>query len=318
MMESLIDNGVDGRFAESFVDNAIKSHVNCSGPRKRRIDFKQRLAKLGEPVRYALKRLRGGNKAYDSVESAIEVAKKLKLVRSDPVCVDSPNSHFVSSIASLTPNLRDTSSALTPEQNDHIITPPASESKHQTSVVIVAENSSSQDGQFEGNSHPVRVGSPSNLVSKKDKRERYYFRTWQLEILEAEFKRCSHPDTDARKAIMERLNKEFEHMKGTLYSYFFLLYYTCYAVSTKTKLLYHLLGSPLDEKEKVTMPIVHTWFANKRTKRIKKTPIRQPATCDMQITHSNPEFSLENPDFFNYDPNSIRDRFQVKPEPEDL
>ncbi|XP_074601715.1 pyrroline-5-carboxylate reductase 3-like [Brevipalpus obovatus] len=177
-------------------------------------------------------------------------------------------------------------SSMVSQEGDQFIVSPPSDPRLQTSVVLVKENGSSQDGQFEISSIPIQIGSPSNTVSKRDKRDRYYFRQWQLEVLEVEFQRCSHPDTDAREAIVERLNKEFERMKGR----------------------------PLEEKERVTNSIVHTWFANKRTKRIKRSH-QSASNCDFITGNSNQDFSLDTVDSISLD---ARNRFSVKREPDEL
>lgn len=90
--------------------------------------------------------------------------------------------------------------------DNHVVSSPMS-------VSTAYEVESDRESNRKDNS-PIDRGEDSNPVSKKDKRERYNFRKWQIEMLETEYKKNQYPDVDARDIMVRTINAEYQRLQG--------------------------------------------------------------------------------------------------------
>lgn len=81
------------------------------------------------------------------------------------------------------------------------------------------------------------------------RRQRFIFRKQQIEILEKHFKQNEYPDQFTKQQIVDELNSITDDPHGR----------------------------PLSERDKVSYPVVSTWFNNKRKERSKTNPQASPS-----------------------------------------
>ena len=97
-------------------------------------------------------------------------------------------------------------------------------------------------------SYPSGVPS-SGYLGGNLRRQRFIFRKQQIEILEKYFQQNEYPDQYTKQLIVDELN----------------------SISEDTN------GRPLSERDKVSYPVVSTWFNNKRKERSKLNPQSSPS-----------------------------------------
>lgn len=165
--------------------------------------------------------LHNGNFA-SSVERAIESAtKRSKELNFSPQTIQQSNRQGDSLSNPICFLL--TSSSKTKKPSSESITMSESDLSPYTGVMEVDHRTSPSPMSFVENDHDRKCDSPadrsedSNNPDKKDKRERYQFRKWQIDFLETEFKKNQYPDADGREILVKRINSEFKRIKGNCF-----------------------------------------------------------------------------------------------------